>query len=66
MNCWLCDKEMGYLDDGITYCYSCHIVYSDGSYYYSLGKGVPYIISADLKRYTMDEWDKYLKLKAFW
>lgn len=66
MKCWLCDKDMTvYTNQGQVWCGYCNLIYTDGVYIHTFGVNVPYIIY-DNRRWTLDVWERMLKLKAFW
>jgi hypothetical protein len=66
MNCWLCNKEMTtYTSQGQVWCSYCNLIYTNGIYIHTLGVNVPHVLF-EFKRYTIDVWERMVKLKAFW
>ena len=65
-DCWLCGRRMHSAKVyGQISCYFCQAYYSDGTYWKRFGENIPYITFKD-KNYSMTEWERFLKLKAFW
>lgn len=66
MDCWLCRKEMTiYTSRGQLWCASCNIIYVDGTRIHIMGVNVPYVLYQGV-RWRMEDWERMMKLKAFW
>jgi hypothetical protein len=65
-DCVLCGEVMTVnIQAGQIYCLGCELYCQDGHHLSELGENIPYVYFKG-QRYRMEEWQKYLNLKAFW